>query len=80
MTPLILSWPQAYEAGLRACGGKGYHLAKLQRYGFPVPDGGVVAADVYRQLMWAPVLAEHVQAVSTLRAEEATAPTVSRIP
>jgi phosphoenolpyruvate synthase/pyruvate phosphate dikinase len=80
MMPLILNWPQAYEAGLMACGGKGHHLAKLQRYGFPVPDGGVVVANVYRQLMRAPVLAEHAQAVSTLRAEEVTAPTVSRIP
>ncbi|MGH8064021.1 MAG: PEP/pyruvate-binding domain-containing protein [Candidatus Entotheonellia bacterium] len=71
-----MNWPQAYEAGLRACGGKGYHLAKLQRYGFPVPDGGVVVADVYRQLMQAPVLAAHMQAVSTLRAEDVTAPMV----
>jgi hypothetical protein len=43
------------------------------------PTAGVVVADIYRQLMRAPVLAEHVQAVSTMRAEEVTAPTVSRI-
>jgi hypothetical protein len=35
MTALILNWPQACEAGALACGGKGYHLAKLHRYGFP---------------------------------------------
>jgi phosphoenolpyruvate synthase/pyruvate phosphate dikinase len=28
------------------CGGKGYHLAKLHRYGFPVPNGGVVKVDL----------------------------------
>jgi hypothetical protein len=39
MTARILNWRQAYEAGVLSCGGKGYHLAKLQRYGFPVPDG-----------------------------------------
>ena len=39
MTTLILNWQQAYEAGVLTCGGKGYHLAKLHRYGFPVPDG-----------------------------------------
>ena len=57
MTALILNWRQAYEAGVLTCGGKGYHLAKLHRYGFPVPDGGVVVADVYRQLIHAPALA-----------------------
>lgn len=51
MTPLILNWHQAYEAGLLTCGGKGYHLAKLHRDGFPVPAGGIVVAEVYRQLM-----------------------------
>jgi phosphoenolpyruvate synthase/pyruvate phosphate dikinase len=51
MTALILNWRQAYEAGVLTCGSKGYHLAKLHRYGFPVPDGGVVVADVYRQLI-----------------------------
>ena len=49
MTALILNWQQAFEAGVLTCGGKGYHLAKLQRYGFPVPPGGVVVADVYRR-------------------------------
>jgi hypothetical protein len=44
MAALTLDWCQAYEAGMLACGGKGYHLAKLHRYGFPVPDGGVVVA------------------------------------
>jgi hypothetical protein len=65
MAALILDWCQAYEAGLLACGGKGYHLAKLHRYGFPVPDGGVVVADVYRQLIHGPTLAGSPQAIST---------------
>jgi hypothetical protein len=29
MTALILNWFQACEAGVLACGGKGYRLAKL---------------------------------------------------
>jgi hypothetical protein len=76
MLPLIMNWAQAYEAGFMACGGKGYHLATLQRYGFPVPDGGVVVADVYRQLMQASVRAKRLHAVSTLHAEDATDPGV----
>jgi pyruvate,water dikinase len=40
----FLSWPEAYEAGAAICGGKGYNLARLARYGFRVPRGGVLAA------------------------------------
>ena len=38
----FLTWPEAYEAGPDVCGGKGYNLARLARYGFPVPRGGVL--------------------------------------
>jgi hypothetical protein len=41
MTPLILNWREAFEAGVTACRGKGYHLAKLQRYGLPAPTGAL---------------------------------------
>jgi len=74
MTALILNWRQAFEAGVLSCGGKGYHLAKLQHYGFPVPDGGVAVADVYCWLILAPALAGSLQAVGTLRAEDVTEP------
>lgn len=40
----LLSWPDAYEAGASVCGGKGYNLARLARYGFRVPRGGVLPA------------------------------------
>jgi phosphohistidine swiveling domain-containing protein len=76
MTPLILGWHQAFEAGLLACGGKGYHLARLQRYGFPVPNGGVIVAEVYRQFMQAPALTGLTQALAGLRAEDAIEPMV----
>jgi phosphohistidine swiveling domain-containing protein len=74
MAPLILNWHQAFEAGLMACGGKGYHLAKLQRYGFPVPDGGVVVADVYRQVMQTPALRALRQGLATLQAGDVMEP------
>ena len=38
----FLNWPEAYLAGPDACGGKGYNLARLARYGFRVPRGGVL--------------------------------------
>ncbi len=40
----FLDWQQAYQAGPALCGGKGYNLARLARYGFRVPRGGVLAA------------------------------------
>src|ERR1019366_5292643 len=39
-----LSWQEAYQAGAAVCGGKGYNLARLARYGFRVPRGGVLPA------------------------------------
>jgi pyruvate,water dikinase len=39
-----LSWQEAYEAGAAVCGGKGYNLARLARYGFRVPRGFVLTA------------------------------------
>ncbi len=38
----ILNWYEAYKAGSSVCGGKGYNLARLARYGFRVPRGGVL--------------------------------------
>jgi phosphoenolpyruvate synthase/pyruvate phosphate dikinase len=40
----FLNWQEAYEAGAAVCGGKGYNLARLARYGFRVPRGGVLPA------------------------------------
>jgi len=40
----LLNWYEAYEAGPSVCGGKGYNLARLARYGFRVPRGAVLAA------------------------------------
>ena len=40
----FFDWREANQAGPAACGGKGYNLARLARYGFRVPRGGVLAA------------------------------------
>jgi phosphoenolpyruvate synthase/pyruvate phosphate dikinase len=39
-----LNWQEAYQAGAAVCGGKGYNLARLARYGFRVPRGFVLSA------------------------------------
>src|ERR1035438_655391 len=40
----FLDWQEAYQAGPAVSGGKGYNLARLARYGFRVPRGGVLPA------------------------------------
>ena len=46
----LLTWDEAFAASSAAVGGKGWNLARLARYGFTVPRGGVVAASVYAEL------------------------------
>ena len=46
----LLNWDEAFDAGTAVVGGKGWNLARLARYGFAVPRGGVVAASVYAGL------------------------------
>ncbi len=45
---MMLTWAEAADAGAAVCGGKGYQLGLLARYGFRVPDGGVLPAEAHR--------------------------------
>lgn len=56
MTGLILSYVDAVGAGPAMVGGKGWNLARLDRYGFAVPRGGILAADVYSEVMATPAV------------------------
>ncbi len=47
----VLRYEQAWIAGPECFGGKGWNLSRLHRFGFPVPRGGVVTSDVYRQVI-----------------------------
>ena len=53
----LLTWDEAFAAGSDVAGGKGWNLARLVRYGFAVPPGGVVPASVYAELFRAPDVA-----------------------
>lgn len=66
----VLRWEQAFDAGSVHCGGKGYHLARLARYGFPVPRGGVLVAEVYRDLMQTAPLKALAENLAGLQATE----------
>ncbi len=74
----VLGWGEAAGAGPGACGGKGWNLGRLRRYGFPVPAGGVLVADAYDRLMTAPPLAARRDELAGVTAAEAASPEVVR--
>lgn len=43
----FLYWPDAFSAGEALVGGKGWNLARLARYGFKIPKGGVLVVQAY---------------------------------
>lgn len=44
----FLNWTEAYDAGVGTVGGKGWNLGRLERYGFRIPVGGVLAGRIYQ--------------------------------
>ena len=49
--PAALAWDEACDAGSAVCGGKGYNLGRLHRYGFRIPRGGVIPARWYAETL-----------------------------
>jgi pyruvate,water dikinase len=58
----VLTWQRAFEAGHAVGGGKGFNLAHLARYGFAVPQGGVLGVDAYRETIRESARLEQLQA------------------
>jgi phosphohistidine swiveling domain-containing protein len=67
--PWVLDWSEAYRAGPAVCGGKGWNLGRLARYGFRVPDGGVLVADAYARFLQAPAFQVHLDKIARLPTE-----------
>ena len=72
--PTLLDWNEAFTAGPAVAGGKGWNLARLARYGFQVPAGGVVAAGAYARFMSEPALVRLQQELSAIGPADAAAP------
>ncbi len=72
-----MTWDEAFRAGTRTAGGKGWNLGRLSRYGFPVPDGFVVSADAYREFMGAGALKRLSGEFAGIGAAEASGADVS---
>jgi len=60
----FFNWPEAFTAGVEAVGGKGWNLARLDRYGFTIPGGGVLSADAYRAFIRENNLSEALAKIS----------------
>jgi pyruvate,water dikinase len=72
-TAATLTWSEAVDAGPEVCGGKGYNLGRLQRYGFRIPRGGVIPAAWYSEAM-AQVSKESLAFLATVPAEDVVEP------
>ncbi|MFA6956053.1 MAG: PEP/pyruvate-binding domain-containing protein [Thermoanaerobaculia bacterium] len=73
----VLSWPEAFEAGTAVCGGKGWNLARLARYGFAVPEGGVLPAVAYAALLARGGIAELSTEIAAVDGDRVADPDVS---
>ncbi len=76
MNDLVLSYDAAAVAGPSVVGGKGWNLGRLHRYGFPVPAGGVLVAEVYCEFMAAPALEALRAGLRGIREEDVGTPSV----
>ncbi len=65
----ILRWNDVVTAGATVAGGKGWNLARLHRYGFPVPPGGVVSSQAYTEFIRAGELVDLVEAAGDITLE-----------
>jgi pyruvate,water dikinase len=61
----FFNWPEVFTAGVEAVGGKGWNLARLERYGFTIPAGGVLSANAYRAFIKENNLSEALAKIST---------------
>lgn len=72
---LVLGWERAFSAGPAVVGGKGWNLARLARYGFPVPRGVVLVAAAYEAFIEGNNLRDTVREIADrLTAADLTTP------
>jgi len=74
--PAALTWKEAVDAGPEICGGKGYNLGRLDRYGFRIPRGGVIPA-TWNAAVMAQVPNDSLAFVERVRAGDVVEPKVA---
>ncbi|MDR3585115.1 MAG: PEP/pyruvate-binding domain-containing protein [Desulfosporosinus sp.] len=61
---VFLNWSEAFEAGPKIVGGKGWNLGRLTRYGFKIPIGGALSTYAYEEFILENGLNETIIAIS----------------
>ncbi len=69
----VLDYAAAAAAGAAVAGGKGWNLGRLDRYGFTVPHGCVIAAGAYRAFLQHNDLQDLLNWLAAIPAERADA-------
>jgi len=60
----VYCWGEAYEAGSKIVGGKGWNLGRLNRNGFRIPSGIVLATHAYQTFIKENQLQDFIQNIS----------------
>jgi len=60
----VYCWGEAYEAGNKIVGGKGWNLGRLNRNGFRIPSGIVLATHAYQTFIRQNQLQDFIQNIS----------------
>lgn len=74
----FMNWDEAFNSTAAQVGGKGYNMARLHRYGFQVPAGGVLISRVYRDFLESNGLSDHINAVASIKAESVLDPAIEK--
>ena len=74
----FLNWDEAFNATAAQVGGKGYNLARLHRYGFQIPAGGVLTSRVYRDFLESNRVSDHINVVALIKAESVLDPAIEK--
>jgi len=75
----FLNWDEAFNSTAAQVGGKGHNLARLHKYGFQVPAGGVLISRVYRDFLESNGLSDLLNAVAPIKAEAVMDPAIEKI-
>ena len=75
----FLNWEESANSDPADVGGKGHNLGRLQRYGFPVPEWGVLTSRAYRDFLEYNKLEESIHAASDIIAEAVNDPANEKI-
>lgn len=62
---ILISYPEAVNLGSFIVGGKGWNLGRLDRYGFKVPAGFIISANLYHDFINNPEIKSNIDKLNT---------------